>query len=112
MQVQIRLANLSHSSDLWSDNTKPEIERQLKALGRSQPDESTRFRVKAAIHQGQKSPAYDIDNYATKIINALTYTKLLWVDDSQIDELCVVRTIDKTHPESVVDLVIEAIDVA
>ncbi len=68
--------------------------------------------MKAVIQQGKGFPAWDIDNYATKIVNALTYTKLLWLDDCQIDELHVVRSFDEGQANSAVELVIELLGAA
>jgi len=85
MAYKIILRDLKHSHQLWSDNVIPLIKKQLEEAGRTEADKKN-YRVEIKIVQGVKKPAKDIDNYAKKIIDSITYTGLLWMDDVQIVE--------------------------
>ena len=51
-----------------------------------------RYSVTIEITESQFRPAFDLDNYAKPILDAITQSGLIWSDDRQIDRLEVKRT--------------------
>jgi Endodeoxyribonuclease RusA len=56
------------------------------------------------ITEGCLRPAKDLDNYAKPIIDAVTQSRLLWNDDTQIDESAIRRRRDGNAAESSVEV--------
>jgi len=102
------LHDLSKKENLWSINVVPKFKEQLSKVGRSDPD-GKRYKVDISITQGNKKPTKDIDNYGKRIIDSITYTKQMWYDDEQIDELLIKREFDEKSQNSKVDIEIEDI---
>jgi Holliday junction resolvase RusA-like endonuclease len=90
--VDIYLRDIANHRDIWESSFNS-IVSHLQRSGKNGINSSSRYSVHIKIDQG-KRPNYDIDNYAKQIIDTLTNTRLLWGDDSQVDELFVKRTID------------------
>lgn len=51
-----------------------------------------RYSVSIEIIESHSRPAFDLDNYAKPILDAITQSGLIWRDDRQIDRLEVMRT--------------------
>jgi hypothetical protein len=51
-----------------------------------------RYSVSIKITESHFRPAFDLDNYAKPILDAITQSELIWRDDRQIDRLEVMRT--------------------
>jgi len=88
--VKIVLPNLASDQDLWRPRTRPVIAEQLRSQGRTTSD-TYRYEVAIEIVEGKKRPASDIDNYAKRIVGAISQSQLLWRDDDQIDKMAVRR---------------------
>ena len=111
MSIELKLFELCNSRDLWSVKTVPKFEEQLKGAGRKAPESAKRYKVQADITQGRKHPARDIENYVKPIIDAITYTQLLWSDDKQIDEICIKRKLDSEADKSSVVILINELNI-
>lgn len=68
----------------------PLIEAGLREQGYKHWD-SSRYRLTIAIHQDYGQPSRDIDNHAKRIMDCVTTSGLVWLDDEQVDELIVRR---------------------
>jgi Holliday junction resolvase RusA-like endonuclease len=115
MRFKVVILGLSNKKDLFSDRTLeqgvlkvPSIEAQLRSQGRMVSD-SERYRVDVNISQGIQTPAYDLDNYIKPILDSITYTKLVWIDDWQIDEISIKRSIDQNKEKTDIEIFIENI---
>jgi hypothetical protein len=91
LEYVIILSELWSKEDLWITKTIPIIKDQLRKQGRHTSN-SYRYEVDFQVFEGKGRPATDVDNYAKKILNAITRTELLWRDDEQIDILSIKRT--------------------
>jgi hypothetical protein len=91
--MRIVLANLASEQDLWRSRTMPIVAEQLRAQGRTSSD-GYRYEVTIEIVEGKKRPASDVDNYAKRIMDAITQSPLLWRDDDQIDKMVICRRRD------------------
>lgn len=109
MEIELILDELSYHSDLYSEHTRPRLRKQLVRIG-TNVDEESRFRVDVQIDAGAKSPHHDVDNFVKDIMDAITYEKLVWKDDSQIDEIHVRRTKHTDQPNTMVLLKIQPIN--
>jgi len=108
-EYSVVLSKLSSKSDLWSKKATPVIEQQLRKQDRHASN-LYRYEVNVEIVEGHKRPATDVDNYAKKIIDAITRTNLLWRDDEQIDTLIIERRRDKSRPDSLLAVRIRRIE--
>jgi hypothetical protein len=115
MRLKVVMTELSKKEDLFSYRTLergvlkvPSVEAQLRGQGRMVPD-SDRYRVDVNITQGIQTPAYDLDNYIKPILDSITYTKLAWIDDWQIDEISIKRNIDQNKEKTDIEIFIENI---
>ena len=63
-----------------------------------------RYFVEMEIVEGFVRPAKDLDNYAKPIIDAITQSRLLWKDDTQIDRLVIDRSRDGNSAYSSVNV--------
>jgi hypothetical protein len=88
--LRVVLPGLASEQDLRRSRTRPVIAEQLRCQGRSSPDRY-RYAVTISIVEGKKRPASDIDNYAKRIVDAITQSQLLWRDDDQIDRMSIRR---------------------
>jgi Holliday junction resolvase RusA-like endonuclease len=95
MELNKREIVLDLSSAHWRAAAVPVIEAQLRAQGRTSPS-FYRYNVAIEITEGRQRPAKDVDNYYKPTIDAITHTKCMWNDDSQIDEVTIVRRRDKS----------------
>ena len=87
---------------------KGTVIQQLQAQGRKQVS-SYRFAVELEIAEASARPAKDLDNYAKPIIDAITQSKLLWKDDTQIDRLIISRRRDGNAVDTNVRVVLSHI---
>ena len=108
MKYELKLTDLKYKKDLWSDKTVEKLEKQLKEAGRNTPD-NKRYKVNCTINEGNKSRVKDVDNYSKPILDAITYTKVLWIDDEQVDEILVKRIRDSKEEKTSVQILIEKI---
>jgi hypothetical protein len=81
---------------------------QLQAQGRHSISRY-RYAVEMEIVEGYIRPAKDLDNYAKPIIDAITQSRLLWKDDSQIDRLVIDRSRDGNWAYSSVSVTLRRI---
>jgi Holliday junction resolvase RusA-like endonuclease len=88
--MRIVLPNLASEQDLWRSRTTPVVAEQLRCQGRTSVD-GYRYEVAIDIVEGKKRPASDVDNYAKRIMDAITQSQLLWRDDHQIDKMIIRR---------------------
>lgn len=88
--IRIVLPNLASERDLWRPRTKPVVAEQLRRQGRTASD-GYRYEVTIEIVEGKKRPASDVDNYAKRIVDGITQSRLLWRDDDQIDKMIIRR---------------------
>lgn len=89
--VRIVLPHLASEQDLWPSRTKPAVAEQLRCQGRTAAD-GFRYQVTIDIVEGKKRPASDVDNYAKRIMDAITQSQLLWRHDDQIDKMTIHET--------------------
>jgi Holliday junction resolvase RusA-like endonuclease len=109
LEHSILLSGLSSKRDLWISRTTSIIEQQLRQQG-SHSSNSYRYEVALEIVEGRRRPATDVDNYAKKILDAITRTGLLWHDDKQIDILIVRRRRERSGSLSQVEIRINRIE--
>jgi Holliday junction resolvase RusA-like endonuclease len=104
----IRLEALRTSSQLWSEALLPTITDQLSRQGCTLPG-AGRFSVHIEVSEGRSRPAKDVDNYYKPVIDTITYSRLLWVDDCQIDRSSVHREIMPNQTDTTLVVRIERI---
>lgn len=66
--------------------------------------------MKEGGNQEQRASASDINNFAKPIIDAVTQSRCLWFDDSQIDELCLKRVFVRERQDTDVILAITLLE--
>jgi Holliday junction resolvase RusA-like endonuclease len=89
----------------------PLIQKALTEQGCTGPDHA-RYGISVDVKEGAGRPCKDVDNYYKPIIDTVTYTKLLWHDDEQVDELAVRRSKLPGQPQTEVLIDIRRLTVA
>jgi Holliday junction resolvase RusA-like endonuclease len=82
----------------------PQVEAQLRVHGREAAD-TRRYSVILTIIEGRKRPRRDIDSYAKAILDTIKYSKLLWRDDEQVDDLRITRRKESRSDTEVIVLI-------
>jgi hypothetical protein len=105
---RIVVSRLGSSDHLVPAGLLAEVGNQLQAQGR-QGISRHRYAVGMEIVEGCARPAKDLDNYAKPIIDAVTQSRMLWNDDTQIDELVIRRRRDGNSADSSVEVTLRRI---
>jgi hypothetical protein len=100
--------NLESSDHLVPRGLVSEVINQLQAQGRRSISRY-RYAVEMEIVEGCVRPAKDLDNYAKPIIDAVTQSRLMWNDDTQIDKLVIERWRDGNSAFSSVNVTLRRI---
>lgn len=67
-----------------------------------------KFCVTIKVYKGMDTLGKgDLDNYCKAILDAITFTKKVWLDDKQVDEISMKRTYLQDLPQSKIELSIE-----
>jgi len=70
---------------------------------------TTKYKVEIVVYNGlDRLGGADLDNYCKAILDGVTATKKVWIDDKQVDELTI-RRIYTTEEYSYIELKIEPI---
>jgi hypothetical protein len=105
---RIDVSHLGSSNHLVPRGLVAEVMNQLQAQGRRSISRY-RYAVEMEIVEGCVRPAKDLDNYAKPIIDAVTQSRMLWNDDTQIDELVIRRRREGNSADSSVKITLRRI---